>query len=95
MFDMILRKRFEKRHGHQKVLKGEFAIEEGATGKDVSREHEFCMSFRPGQKIDMSMVFLDLNGASNYCPRCGTQSEASAEIRTQWSVTPSYLDKPD
>jgi hypothetical protein len=86
IFDLILRKRFEKRHGHQKVLKGEFAIEEGTTGKDVSCQHEFCLAFHPGQKIDMSMVFSDFDSSTNHCPRCGTKSEASAEVRTQWSA---------
>jgi hypothetical protein len=42
------------------------------------------MCFRPGQKIDMSMVFSDLDANSNHCPRCGTRSEALAETRTQW-----------
>lgn len=84
MLDMILLKRFEKRSGHQKVLKGEYAFEEGITGRDVSRENELVMCFHPGQKIDMSMVFSDLDAHSNHCPRCGMKSEASAEARTQW-----------
>ena len=84
MLDMILLKRFEKRSGHHKVLKGEYTLEEGITGRDVSRENELMMCFRLGQKIDMSMVFSDLDASSNHCPRCGTKSEASAEARTQW-----------
>ena len=84
MLDMILLKRFEKRPGHQKILSGEFAIEDGTSGRDVSRENEFAVCFRPGQKIDMSIIFSDLDANSNHCPRCGTKSEASAEARTQW-----------
>jgi hypothetical protein len=84
MLDMILLKRFEKRPGHQKILKGEFAIEEGITGRDISREHDFCKILRPGQKIDMTMVFSDFDASSNHCPRCWTKSEAEAEARTQW-----------
>ena len=84
MLDLILSKRFEKRPGHQKILNGEFAIEEGTTGRDVSREYEFCMSFRPGQKIAMTMVFSDLDGNSNCCPRCRTKSEVLSKNRTQW-----------
>jgi hypothetical protein len=84
ILDLILQERFEERPGHQKVLKGEFAIEEGITGQDISRENEFSMCFRPGQKIDMSMIFSDLDASSNHCPRCGAKSEASAEARTQW-----------
>ncbi len=86
MLDTILIKRFEKRSGHQKVLKGEYVIEEGITGKDVSRENELSMCLRPGQKIDMSMIFSDLDGNSNHCPRCFTKSKASSETRTQWLV---------
>jgi hypothetical protein len=84
ILDVILIERFEKRPGHQKVLNGEFAIEEGITGRDISRETEFKMCFRPGQKIDMSMIFSDLDASNNHCPRCRTKSEASAEARTQW-----------
>jgi len=83
MLDIILVKRFEKRSGHQKVLKGEYVIEEGITGRDVSRENELIMCLRPGQKIDMSMIFSDLGGDSNRCPRCFTKLEASSESRTQ------------
>ncbi len=61
-------------------------IEEGITGKDVSRENELSMCLRPGQKIDMSMIFSDLDGNSNHCPRCFTKSKASSETRTQWLV---------
>ncbi|KAH9208158.1 hypothetical protein DL95DRAFT_415047 [Leptodontidium sp. 2 PMI_412] len=84
MLDMILLKRFEKRSGHQKVLKGEYVIEEGITGRDVSRENELIMCLRPGQKIDMSMIFSDLDGNSSRCPRCFTKLEDSSEARTQW-----------
>ncbi|KAE9373748.1 hypothetical protein N431DRAFT_338810 [Stipitochalara longipes BDJ] len=83
ILDLILLERFEKRPGYQKVLRGEFAIEEGITGRDISRENEFAMCFRPGQKIDMSMIFSNLDTSSNHCPRCRTKSEASAEARTQ------------
>lgn len=67
-----------------KVLKGEFAIEEGITGRDIGRENEFAKCFRPGQKIDMSMIFSDLDANGNRCPRCCTKSEASTGARIQW-----------
>ncbi len=86
MLDAILLGRFEKRPGQQKILRGEFAIEEGITGRDIHRKYEFCVSFRPGQKIDMSMIFSEINSTSNHCPGCGAMSEGLAEIRIQWSV---------
>jgi hypothetical protein len=84
MLDTILLKRVEKLSWHQKILKREYVIEEGITGRDVSRENELIMSLRPGQKVDMSMIFSDLDGNSNRCPRCFNKSEASSETRTQW-----------
>ncbi|PMD60566.1 uncharacterized protein K444DRAFT_612697 [Hyaloscypha bicolor E] len=83
ILDVLLLERFENRHGHQKILKGEFAIEEDKTGKDISRKTQFKMCFRPGQKVDMSMIFSDHDADSNHCPRCQTKSEASVGTRTQ------------
>ncbi|PQE11804.1 conserved glutamic acid rich protein [Rutstroemia sp. NJR-2017a WRK4] len=60
MLDTILLKRFEKRSGHRKVLRGEYVIEEGITGREMSRENELIMCLRPGQKIDM---IIDVLGA--------------------------------
>jgi len=84
MFDMIITKRFEKHPGHGKVLKGEFAIEEDATGRELSRKSDWSLCFRPGQKVDMSMLFSELESNSNECPRCRTKSSTSLETRTQW-----------
>ncbi|PQE09018.1 conserved glutamic acid rich protein [Rutstroemia sp. NJR-2017a WRK4] len=75
MLDTILLKRFEKRSGHRKVLRGEYVIEEGITGREMSRENELIMCLRPGQKIDMSMIFSDLDGNSNRCPRVNTSCQ--------------------
>ena len=83
MLEAMLTKRFEKHPGHSKMLRREFAIED-ITGRELSRTTEWSMCFRPGQKIDMSMVFQETSVNSNHCPRCGTQSAASSEIRTQW-----------
>jgi hypothetical protein len=84
MLDTIIMKRFEKRSGYQKVIKREYAFEEDLTGRDISRDNELVISLRPGQKVDMSMIFSDRDGDSNRCPRCFTKSEASDETRTQW-----------
>ena len=56
ILDLILQERFETRPGHQKILEDEFAIEEDITGQDISRENKFSICFRPGQKINMSLI---------------------------------------
>ncbi|PMD65619.1 uncharacterized protein K444DRAFT_625172 [Hyaloscypha bicolor E] len=83
MFDLILAKRFEKHPGHIKVQHKEFVIEEGSSGKEVSRMTDWSMCFRPGQKVDMSVVFQERSADSNHCPRCKTRSELSSEVRIQ------------
>lgn len=84
MFDTILTKRFEKHPGHSKMLRREFAIEEGNSGREVSRKSDFILCLHPGQKINMSMIFKEKAANSNHCPRCGTKSAALPEIKTQW-----------
>ena len=84
MFEMILEKRFEKLPGYKKVLKREYAIEEGISGNALSRNREWSACLRPGQKVDMSMAFSDTAFLASTCPGCGTESSASVVTRTQW-----------
>ena len=84
MFDNILSERFKSHPGHRKVKKGEFAIEQDTTGRELSRSWNWSMQVGAGQKIDMSMIFSGVDDISNRCPRCRTESAASAETRTQW-----------
>lgn len=65
MFDMIISKRFEKHRGHTKIQKREYAIEEGITGREVSRVSDWSMCFRPGQKVDMSVIFPEMGANGN------------------------------
>ena len=89
MFNMILSKRFENHPGYQKVAKGEFAIEESLSGMEVHREWNWSQCFRPGQKVDMTMVFSAspyLDMAADCCPRCKTKISATVGSRAQWYV---------
>lgn len=84
MFDTILSGLFKNQPAAQrKIQRKEFAIEEADTGRDVNRTWELDMSFRPGQKVDMSMIFPANDSNVNTCPRCKTVSTASGEVRTQ------------
>jgi hypothetical protein len=84
MFDMILAKRFEKHPGHVKIQRREFAIEEGSSGEELNRRVDWSICFRPGQKVDMSVVFQEGSGDQNQCPRCRKRSQLSSEVRIQW-----------
>ncbi|KAH8820125.1 hypothetical protein F5884DRAFT_744486 [Xylogone sp. PMI_703] len=101
MFDTIIAKRFEKHPGHRKIQRGEFAIEEDSTGREVSRMLDLTMCLRPGQKIDTSVIFSKGDADSNHCPRCRAKSAASSEARTQYSSCQMWfqriieIDAPD
>lgn len=80
---MILAKRFEGHPGHGKVRSREYAIEEGNSGHELNRTSELVLCLRPGQKIDISMVFSEGSTNNNTCPRCQTEASGSTESRTQ------------
>jgi hypothetical protein len=81
---MIIAKRFENHAGYQKIQRGEYTIEDGITGRGIRRGCDLLMSLRPGQKIDMSVVFPAVDTKSNHCPRCQTKCVTSLAEKTQW-----------
>lgn len=85
MFDMILAKRFEGLPGSEMVRRKEYAIEEGSSsdGYELNRASELSATLRPGQKINMCMVFRD-PAEDDVCPRCQTVARGSSGSRTQW-----------
>ncbi len=87
MFDVILSKRFEKHPGHRMIQRREYVIEEGSSGHEFTRASELVLSLRPGQKVDMSMVFPERNVARNNYPRCQTVVIGSTDIRFQWYIS--------
>ncbi|KAE8447549.1 hypothetical protein EG329_010679 [Mollisiaceae sp. DMI_Dod_QoI] len=93
ILNVILLERFENHPGHRKVLKGEFVIEDAVTGRDLNRETKLTMCFRPGQKVNMSMVFSEVDDDANYCPRCGTPSVALAEARSQCTTCRMWFQR--
>ncbi|PVH74770.1 hypothetical protein DL98DRAFT_519012 [Cadophora sp. DSE1049] len=76
--DTILSIHFKKLPGYRKVLRREFAIEDSVSGKTLNRDAEWSMSFRPGKKADMSMLFQTA-GAAASCPGCKTAVEGSTK----------------
>jgi len=69
-------------NGAQKIERGEFALQDSGTGKDIdlTKDWEFC--FLPGQKVDMSMIFnrnqYGVIGNTN-CPSCDNESSKDTQ----------------
>ncbi|KAE8441910.1 hypothetical protein EG329_004168 [Mollisiaceae sp. DMI_Dod_QoI] len=83
MFDIILSKRFEKHPGHEMIQRREYAIEDSSSGHELGRESELLLCVRPGQKIEMTVVFSEKNSAGNSCPRCQTEVIGWTDVRIQ------------
>ncbi|KAH6685669.1 hypothetical protein F5X68DRAFT_209105 [Plectosphaerella plurivora] len=76
MLYKLVEHRFENLKGHDMVLRREYALEESCTGKDFDVRIPWSASLRRGMKINMSMVFTNVNMSSGRCPRCGTLASA-------------------
>jgi hypothetical protein len=83
MFETILVKRFEHLPGKDKVVRKEYAIEESRSGRELTRNREWSMCFRAGQKVDMSMVFKQKQPATT-CPGCQAETQAADAAIIQW-----------
>jgi hypothetical protein len=84
---MILAKRFEQHTGHTMVQHGKYAIEESSSSQEIDRTTALVCCLRPGQKIDMSMVFPESSSNDNTCLRCKTEASGSTDFRVQWYKT--------
>lgn len=91
-FEAVLQLRFNDTMGSSKVRRGEYVLQEQATGREVDRGTEWNSAFFPGQKIDMSVVFKveeavkngDKDAQSASCPYCLTVSEKPTRVGVQW-----------
>ena len=56
-FGAVLEPRFQKCQGYRKVKNKEYVIQEHATRRDIRRSKPWGISFLPGQRFDMSLIF--------------------------------------
>lgn len=85
-FEAVLKIRFDDAMGISKVGRGEYVLQESATGRDVDRGTDWNLAFFPGQKIAMSMLFIKVekDAESGSCPYCFTLSDKSDNSSIQW-----------
>ena len=90
-FDAILQVRFKGTNGSGKVKRKEFVLQERTTGRDIVRQTPWEAAFRPGQIVDMGILFRECiqvvaasnstsnprldNNDSNCCPSCQARPE--------------------
>jgi hypothetical protein len=82
----VLKINFQKHgSGAEKIERGEFAIQDSVTKRDIDLRTDWEVCFSPGQRVDMSMIFLGTPQNStqsylqplgstisgNFCIKCG------------------------
>lgn len=85
MFDAVLQLRFEGLPGLDKVKRRQFVLEDRATRTEIHRHRPLDLTFLPGQRVDMSVVFISTEERDMYgpwhssvtCPRCQWLPEKS------------------
>lgn len=82
-FLAVLKVRF-KHLGVRKIERGQFVLEEARTKRtiDLRRPWETC--FLPGQRIEMSMVFSQIETSKSTCPSCQWEVIADPAKAIQW-----------
>ncbi|KAK0631300.1 hypothetical protein B0T14DRAFT_1158 [Immersiella caudata] len=84
-FYQLLRLRFQKiGKGQDLVKRGQFALEEASSGRDIDRRVPISISFRRGMKIDMSIMFSNEESIEGACPRCREPANAPDNTTVSW-----------
>ncbi|KAJ2975276.1 hypothetical protein NQ176_g5608 [Zarea fungicola] len=77
---------FQGKKGQDMVRRREYALEESASGRDVSVDIPLCQGLRRGMKINMSMVFLESKIIPGVCPGCKAVTDALQGVNIQCPV---------
>jgi len=82
-FLAVLKIRFQG-IGLRKVEKGQCALEEAKSKRIIDLRRPWHTCFLPGLKVDMSMIFSQLETAKSTCPGCQCESEGDAAEDVEW-----------
>ncbi|KAI4243813.1 MAG: hypothetical protein LQ352_006962 [Teloschistes flavicans] len=76
----------------RKIENGQFIIHDSRTKRDIDLSHPWESCFRPGQRVEMSMVFDTFKAANISCPDCRHPCDINSEEDVEWyaSLT-SYI----
>ena len=69
-----------------KIRNNEFVIEDLTTKQDIDLQGDWEMCFRPGQTVDMSMLFDRNMGLPSSCPRCRHSCDGREDNDIDWYV---------
>jgi hypothetical protein len=92
--DAVLEARFRGVQGHDKVQRGQWILQDHATGRGISCGKSWEGAFLPGQRVDMSILFHSESNVDSpaqaptsnqaACPNCQADVSESRGVETQW-----------
>ncbi|KAG8527010.1 uncharacterized protein KY384_008439 [Bacidia gigantensis] len=90
-FMAVLHVRFSKAgvspEGLAKLDRQEFSLEDSQGRQKVDLQKPWRRAFRPGQQVDMRMIFHRFSCAPNTCPGClNINNEVEDDDETEWST---------
>jgi hypothetical protein len=76
----------------KKIERGEFAMQDTATKRDVDLSSPWETCFRPGQRVAMSMIFNSAKASNMYCPTCNEDNgdDFAEDEDTEWYKLKSF-----
>lgn len=88
-FDAVMRLRFQEFQGFKKVQENEYVLQEHSTGREIKRTRGWEVAFMPGQRVNMSLVFVGKAKnpeeiLSTSCPNCQSTSTKPQDSDVQW-----------
>ncbi|KAL8917160.1 MAG: hypothetical protein Q9208_008129 [Pyrenodesmia sp. 3 TL-2023] len=84
IFQSVLEMRFDQLPGHRKVQRKEYALHANQSKQEIDTAVAFRRWFRPGQDIDMSMVFNSVATQNTSCPGCKLRRTETSDSNVKW-----------
>jgi len=75
---------FKKFGADDKIINGEFAIEDSISRKDIDLDEDWDLCFSPGQRVEMSMIFRRDIFLVSSCPKCKTACSGGQDGENEW-----------
>lgn len=91
VFQAVLEARFRNVPGLEKVRNLEYAVQDVASRRRVDLTKQWELIFRPGRRVNMSMVFQQSQARSSSCPGCSSENIVGGDNTNddvQWLVLP-------
>ncbi|RYN25550.1 hypothetical protein AA0115_g7610 [Alternaria tenuissima] len=82
----ILIDRFSKQPGYDLIRDRRYAIRDDVSGLDIRQNKPLTYVLRPGQKVNMCMVYFTGDKDSMTCPRCKKSTLRADNLAFTWWV---------